>query len=381
MIGLLAVLTAGCGPKRLLPVRKPDAPPAASRSLPPPAVPPEPEIVAAKAEESADKPPRRPKTILAMSGGGSYGAFTAGVLNGWTKSNRRPEFDVVTGVSTGALIAPLAFLGPKYDDDLKEAYTEIRRRDVMPLRNVVTIPFKDSVASSAGLRKLVEDRLTEGMIQDIVAEHRKGRRLYVATTNLDTRKNVVWDLGAIAERDGKSARRLIVEILVASAAIPGVFPPVAIDIEVNGRKTTERHVDGGVTTPVFVPTSVFEHADTDAKLYVVVAGKYYAEEKEVRPRLLKVVTASGGAMMSAQTRRSVANLYHLSKAHNVQFHAIALRQDFAIEESKIDFEPAAMTKLFNEGVHLGVSGPKWETQPPDLGPGDDAEIRTGSRLK
>lgn len=393
LAGVLAATVVGCGPsatagpfRRLLgreklPSPPPDAP-RANRGTPPPTVPEDPPVVTAKAEEPVDlPPPRRPKSILALSGGGSYGAFTVGVLNGWTRTNQRPEFDVVTGVSTGALIAPLAFLGPKYDADLKQAYTEITRRDVIPVRNVVTIPFRDSLASSSGLRKLVEGKLTEDVIAAVAAEHRKGRRLYVATTNLDTRKQVVWDVGAIAAREGRDSRKLFIDVLVASAAVPALFPAVEIEVEVGGTRVIERHVDGGVTSPVFVPQTVFESADAGAKLYVILAGKMYAEPLQVRPRLVKVLTASGGALMASAARRCLANLYHVSRQHDVQFHSISLRQDFLIEESRIDFEPVAMSRLFVEGVQVGVAGPKWETQPPDFGPGEDGEIRTGSRLR
>jgi predicted acylesterase/phospholipase RssA len=351
----------------------PDSPPPQS----------DPVVRAAHQEAAEPTQARRPQNILALSGGGSYGAFSAGVLNGWTRTDKRPGFDVVTGVSTGALIAPFAFLGPKYDPDVKKAYTEIRQRDVFALRSVPTIPFRDAVASSSGLRRMVEAAVTDEIMAAVAAEHRKGRRLYVGTTQLNTKKAVVWDVGGIALQGGAEARRLVCDVMVASCAIPGVFPPVPIESE-KGRP--ELHVDGGVTATVFVPSQVLESArarsgDVAANLYVLVAGKYYPETAPVRPRLVGVLKASGGAMLRANYRKDVANLYLTSKLSGVKFHSLALRQDFGIEETSIDFDQATMNKLYVEGVKAGVDGPVWDVTPPDGGTGDADDIRTGPRRR
>jgi predicted acylesterase/phospholipase RssA len=378
---LLGTASVGCAQTRpFFPRRaQPKTPPAEVPETPP--APRPPVVRAAHSESAAPALARRPQNILALSGGGSYGAFTVGVLNGWTRTDRRPEFDVVTGVSTGALIAPYAFLGPKYDPELKKAYTELRQKDVLALRSVATIPFRDAVASSSGLRKMVESALTDEVVATVAAEHRKGRRLYVGTTQLDTRKTVVWDIGAIAAQGGADARRLVCDVMVASCSIPGVFPPVSIETE-TGRP--ELHVDCGVTATVFVPSQVLAAArakpgEEAANLYVVVAGKYYPEAGPVKPRLLGVLKASGWAMLRASYRKDVSNLYLASKLAGVTFHSLALRQDFEIEETSIDFDPATMHKLYVEGVKVGVGGPVWDTVPPDGGPGEPDDIRTGPR--
>jgi predicted acylesterase/phospholipase RssA len=373
---LLGSATAGCAQTRpFLPKR--EAPPSASVPEDPlPAAKAGP-VVPAGHTELAEQ---RPRTILALSGGGSYGAYTAGVLNGWSRTDKRPEFDVVTGVSTGALIAPFAFLGPKYDAELKRTYTEVRQKDVLTVRSWATVPFRDAVASPAPLRRLVEAGLTDEVVAAIAAEHKKGRRLYVGTTQLDTKKTVVWDVGAIAAQGGKEARRRIGDVLVASCSIPGVFPPVPLETDV-GR--TELHVDGGVTATVFVPSQVLEAArqakpgDPAADLYVIVAGKYYPETAPVRPRLVKVLKASGGALLRAQVRKDLANLYLLAKLAGVKYHSLALRQDFAIEETSLDFDQPTMSKLYAEGVKAGVDGPAWDLTPPEHAPGEADDIRTG----
>ncbi|HEY3788014.1 MAG TPA: patatin-like phospholipase family protein, partial [Urbifossiella sp.] len=148
---------------------------------------------------------RRPRNIVAFSGGGAYGAYSAGFLDGWTKAGTRPEFDVVTGISTGSLIAPLAFLGPEYDSRLGPLYTRVQAEDVFRVRTWILIPFKDSIATSLPLKNLIDSQISPALMEKIAAEHRKGRRLYVGTTNLDTRRLVVWDMGAIACRPSPEA--------------------------------------------------------------------------------------------------------------------------------------------------------------------------------
>jgi predicted acylesterase/phospholipase RssA len=329
-------------------------------------------------------PPRKPLNVLALSGGGSYGAYTAGILNGWTRSNKRPDFDVVTGISTGALIAPLAFLGPKHDDNLRRFYTEIGQADVLRVRVWATIPFRDSVALGTPLRAMIEANLTAEVFGEIAKEHAKGRRLYVATTNLETRRSVVWDLGAIASRNTDASRTLIRDVILASCSIPGVFPPVSLAVEVNGESKRELHVDGGVNGPVFVPPGVFEKAaDAEAgaaNLYVIIAGKFYPSEAKVQPRVLKVLGASGGAVIHSQIRRDVANLYHMAQLHGVNFHVSALRQDFLAHDNGIQFHPKEMHRLYVEGVRVGFDG-DWDATPPERSPGETPDIRTGTKLK
>ena len=379
LAGLSGAAVAGCGPARFLPRFAFSDPPVA-RAYPEP-TPPDP----VPAEPAA--PPREPKNILVLSGGGSHGAFTAGVLNGWTRTNHRPEFDVVTGVSTGALIAPIAFLGSEYDFELRKFYTEVWQHDIFTIRSWYTIPFRDAVATSAPLRRTVESGLSQDIIDRIAVEHRKGRRLYIATTRLDNRKTVVWDIGAIACRGG-NARDLILDLMIASCSIPGVLPPIPVRVVVDGVERVELHVDGGVTTNAFVPAEVLGAVNRTpggppVRLYVIVAGKMFAESAQVNRWLFGVVEASGAALLSAGTRRDVANLYHMAKLAGCEFRMVALRQDFPAEDNGagLDFDPNAMAPLFVEGVKVGFAGPTWESEPVERGPGEIGEIRTGVFLK
>ena len=335
--------------------------------------------------------PLKPRTILALSGGGMYGAYTAGVLNGWTKAGNRPTFDVVTGISTGALIAPLAFLGRDHDAHIEKMYTRIRRSDVYTYRSWATVPFRDAVASTAPLRIHVESTITEDVVLAIAAEHRKGRRLYVGTTNLDTKRFVTWDLGAVAAQGGKPARKLVIDIMVASCSVPGVFPPVPIEVELDGKRYTELHIDGGMTAPVFVPTTVLDAAaldptipvaaQTPATVYVVLAGKAFADPGPVHSKVLPVLGAGTTALMSAQARREVSNLYHICRLGGIHFQMTALGGDFPTPAGGLEFDRPEMNKLYEEGARIGSSGPLWWAAPPERGTGEIDRIRTGNRFQ
>ena len=196
--------------------------------------------------------PLPPVNFLAISGGSDNGAFGAGLLNGWTAAGNRPEFKIVTGVSTGSLIAPLAFLGPDYDDELKAAYTTISKKDIYEERGLLAAVFDDGMADSRPLLRLVERYVTPEVLTKIAAEYEKGRLLLVATTDLDARGAVIWNMTAIAASGDPGALDLFRKILVASASVPGVFPPVMIEVEANETKYQEMHVDGGAMAQVFL---------------------------------------------------------------------------------------------------------------------------------
>ena len=183
---------------------------------------------------------------LAISGGGSDGAYGAGVLTGWTEAGTRPEFAVVTGSSIGSLIAPFAFLGPRYDEEIRKNFTTIAAADIFEDR--VT---RDSLFDHWPLKRIIEQRVTAKLLSEIAAEHARGRRLLVATTNLDAGRRVLWNMGAIAARGDDKALKLFRDILLASCSIPGFFSPVGIEVEANGKRFEEMHNDGTLTAPFF----------------------------------------------------------------------------------------------------------------------------------
>ena len=188
---------------------------------------------------------------LAISGGGDNGAFTAGLLNGWTAAGTRPEFKLVTGISTGGLIAPFAFLGPKYDATLKEFYTTISPKDVIEPRSVIKGVLSDAMANNAPLWKLTRKSVTEELLKEIAVEYAKGRFVMIGTADIDARRAILWDMGKIATYGGPKALDLFVSVMIASASLPAAFPPVMIDVEADGKHYQEMHVDGGVMAQVF----------------------------------------------------------------------------------------------------------------------------------
>ncbi|MDB5310430.1 MAG: Patatin-like phospholipase [Gemmataceae bacterium] len=346
---------------------------------------------------------RRPRNILALSGGGAYGAYSAGFLNGWTKSGTRPELDVVTGISTGSLIAPFAFLGSDHDARLGQLYTRVQATDIFRIRAWVSIPFTDAVASSAPLRHLIETEISQELMERIAAEHRKGRRLYVGTTNLATRRLVIWDMGAIACRPCPEGCHLFRDVLLASCSVPGMFPPVPFEVEVDGKKVRELHADGGVTAQLFVPSHVFAAAAKAAaeevekaaprpgagvdctpqagNLYVVVAGKLYPDATPVKAKVLPVLGATTAAMLYAYCRADLSNLYGQARVAGLRYHLTALRGDFRTVEIAVDFDQKEMAKLFQEGFGQGSAGSAWMSGPPSISPGDGDSIRTGLKLR
>ena len=182
--------------------------------------------------------------LLALSGGGDNGAFGAGLLVGWTAHGDRPKFKIVTGVSTGSLIAPLAFLGPEYDAELTEVYTTIDQSNVFEKRFITAALLQNAMADTAPLYATISRYFDERKMARIAEEYDKGRLLVIQTTDLDAGRPVMWNIGAIARSGRPEALNLICHILLASASIPAAFPPVLFDVEANGAPYQEMHVDG-----------------------------------------------------------------------------------------------------------------------------------------
>lgn len=312
------------------------------------------------------------RNYLAVSGGGSNGAFGAGLLFGWTAAGTRPEFTVVTGVSTGSLIAPFAFLGPPYDALLKEAYTEISGEDVYEKKGILGIIGSESVADNTPLRRLVSRYVTDQMLVDIVREHKRGRRLLIGTTNLDAERPVVWDIGAIAMSGVAGRKQLIQDILVGSASIPGVFPPVNIKVSADGKTYDELHVDGGTSNQAFMFPSNFSlrQSDKDLKrsgmkrtLYVIRNGKVTPEYSTVKPKLASIVGKSISSLIKTQGIGDLYRMYSNAQRDGIAFRAIWIPESFTRKEPA-PFDPGYMRALFDLGYEMGRKGIPWEEQPP-----------------
>jgi predicted acylesterase/phospholipase RssA len=345
-----------------------------------------------KRKPTPDQLARR-RSILCLSGGGSYGAYSAGVLCGWSASgdrpgtNGRPNFRVVTGISTGALIAPYAFLGPHYDDHIRRFYTTVEDRDIYRLRPVRGL-LGTSLADNAPLAALVDRSVTPEIIREVAEEHRKGRRLYIGTTELEGGRFVAWDIGEIACRNQPDDRELIKQILLGSSAIPGFFPPSKIPVTVNGRTLVEEHGDGGASNaiffrPPFVPPEERQGESTDlagVDLYMLVAGKLYADAEPIRQRSIFIGTRSISTVLYAQTRGDLQRLYLLSLISGMNYHLSAIPTEFPAPSSGTEFDRRQMTAMFNEGFALAAAGAGWRGTPPGLEPGESTLQRSGTDL-
>lgn len=304
-----------------------------------------------------------PIAMLALSGGGAEGAFGAGVLVGWTRSGDRPEFQVVTGVSTGALIAPFAFLGSAWDAKLQDAFAGPYAKDVLAPAGLGVL-FGPSVYRGRPLEKLVDRYLDDALIAAVARENAKGRRLLIATTDLDRQETVIWNLGAIAAKGGPKARRLFRDVLVASASIPGVFPPKMIEVEAAGAHYSEMHVDGGVTAPFFSvppgalywtePSGVFHRA----RLFVIMNGRLEPIVQSTSVNTVAVLARSFDAIELTAAHTTLAETEDFCRRNGVELKAAAMPRD-VLSDGPFNFAVKSRRKLFDQGERLGESGEAW----------------------
>ncbi|MEA3303467.1 MAG: patatin-like phospholipase family protein [Pseudomonadota bacterium] len=313
----------------------------------------------------------KPHNYLAISGGGANGAFGAGLLAGWSAAGTRPQFTMVTGVSTGALTAPFAFLGSDYDDQLKEIYTTISTKDIANKRNVIAVALGDSLAHTEPLQKLLKKYITAEMVDDIATETKKGRRLFVGTVNLEAGRSVIWNIGFIAASNRSDKVELIHKILLASASIPIAFPPVSIPVEHNGTLYDELHVDGGTGSQVFVYPAAIDWRKIKRVLRVKGKPNVYVIRNSfldpnylgMKRNLLPIGMRTIDSLIRTQGIGDLYQIYALTERDGNVFNLAYIPPDFT-EESKEEFDPVYMTKLFERGYQMGVDGYPWKKAPP-----------------
>lgn len=312
------------------------------------------------------------RSFLAISGGGDDGAYGAGLLIGWSARGDRPEFSVVTGVSTGALSAPFVFLGPEYDDQLKRMYTETSADDIFESRSFMAAVADDAMVDSTPLRNKIAGFVNRRMVQRFAEEYGKGRILLILTTNLDQGRAVIWNIGAIAASGHPRSRELIVNILLASAAIPGVFPPVMINITVDGRSYQEMHVDGGTVAQAFLYPPSFslkaklkELGVKNAKpvAYIIRNARLYRPEENVERRTLKIAHQAISTMTASSGVNDLYRMYLTTKRDGVQFNLAYIEDDFHLAY-KGPFDKAYMNSLYEHGYQVGIAGYQWHKTPP-----------------
>jgi predicted patatin/cPLA2 family phospholipase len=329
-------------------------------------------------EQIREKDPEakyKPIDYLTISGGGANGAFGTGLLVGWTAAGNRPDFWIVTGISTGALIAPFAFLGPEYDAKLKKLYTTTSTKDILKKRSLFSILTADSAADTKPLRKILEEVIDVKMLEDIVAEHDKGRRLFIGTTNLDAKRSVIWSIGVIAKSGAPNALQLVRDILLASASIPGAFTPVYIEVEANGRRYDEIHVDGGTSSQVFLyPASLDMRWGMrqigfkgKSRIYVIRNSRIEPDWETVKPKIVPILGNTVDTLIRTQGIGDLYRIYLGAQRDGIDYNLAFIPSDFE-EKPKEAFDPVYMGKLFDLGYQMAQNGYPWEKAPPGFEP-------------
>jgi len=313
----------------------------------------------------------KPHNYLAISGGGANGAFGAGIFSGWTANGTRPEFSMVTGVSTGALTAPFVFLGPEYDETLKQVYTTTSTADIAEERSFIVAVLGDSMSDTKPLQQLIAKYINDDVVAAIAKEHRKGRRLFVGTVNLDAGRSVIWNLGAIANSNHPDKGFLLREVLRASAAIPIAFPPVIFHVQANGEQYDELHVDGGTGAQVFVyPAAVNWRIITEKlkvrgqpKVYVMRNAFIEPDYQGVNRSVMPIASRTIDSLIRTQGIGDIYQIYALCKRDGNDFNLAYIPTDFN-EKPTEGFDPIYMNKLFKLGYKMGLEGYQWRKVPP-----------------
>jgi len=331
-------------------------------------------------EKAANHGKLEPVTYgLALSGGGQDGAFGAGILCGWSQAGTRPQFKLVTGISTGALMAPFAFLGPAYDHTLKEAYTTISDKDIYKahkplaiLLSVVNVKPLPALTENKPMEELVARLVDDKVLAEVAQEHRKGRRLLIGTTQMDAQRLVIWNMGAIANSGNPKALELFRKIMVASASIPAFFPPQNFEVEAGAGRYREMHGDGGVMTEVMLYENAIKPfsiaGQRDRKLYIIRNEQVYPQWKKVKPRLKDIASRAVDSLLKSQGIGDLYRLYTYAKRDDLDYHLAFIPKDFTMKSTS-EFDTAYMNALFQVGYNMACCGYPWTKYPPDFNPG------------
>lgn len=334
--------------------------------------------------------------VLALSGGGDDGAYGAGFLCGLKHQNKLPRFKLVTGISTGAMIAPFAFVGDDHCFEIiSNLYTTIKPVQIFKFKSPFKLFRTDSVAQTKPLKKMLDKYVDEDLVRKIAIEHQKGKRLYIQTTSLDAQRPVIWDIGAIATNAiggnisnaiSESKIQLIRNIMLASAAIPVFFPPVYIEtafstniyaskseVEKTMPVFPEMHVDGGVANQIFVTGGVLDLQEVKKRIdrdnrrlnvYVIRNGKLHPEPKLVQPALIKIATRSSTTITKYDAAADIFRISTLVKTLGGNFYLQFIPGDFNREPKRM-FDTDYMRTLFLLGCQRAYSDPPWLNSLPE----------------
>ena len=326
---------------------------------------------------------------LSLSGGGARGAFGAGYIYGWTQMGTRPRFKLVTGISTGALVAPIAFLGPEYNEELKQIFTNITAKDVFRVRNVVSWLWNESFADTDPLHKLIKDHIDDDKLKATAQAHSQGSRLYIGTTNLDAQCLTVWNMGAIAQSEHPDALKLFQDILLASASIPSLFPPVLFDVETGGEKYDEMHVDGETTTGVFFYPNMVDLQMARKMVFgentplppvvahIICNGKLSSSPGQIPRSLLQITRRALATINKAHGREHMYHLFNVLQRNQYDLNYIGIPEDCVLPDNKPAFDKDEMNRLFNLGFDMARSGYAWHKYPPGLQESHQTDLKAG----
>ncbi|MEE9314549.1 MAG: patatin-like phospholipase family protein [Rhizobiaceae bacterium] len=305
--------------------------------------------------------------ILALSSGGAYGAYGVGILNGWSERGTRPEFDIVTGVSTGALMSVFAFLGPQYDGILRHLYTDVKADDIFISRGIKGL-FSDSLYDNTPLKKQIEKYVTANLLRQIATEHAKGRRLYIATTNLDAGASVIWDMGKIASGGRASPVQHFQKILRASSAVPGFFPPVYIKPQ-RGVQLRQAHVDGGVKSPLLVSDFLFRSKAKKRRLFII-ANDSIAQRDAYAAVDGNLPSIARKTILTLTKELLIQNVYRgyvRAKNSGTQFNLTSVPDKLGLNTKSLSFDRKTLDGLYQAGRNRALSDTPWLHKPVGIG--------------
>jgi len=310
--------------------------------------------------------------ILAISGGGSHGAYGCGVLNGWKDSGDMPKFDVVTGISTGSIISTFIFLGGKNIDKISKIYTSISTSDIY-YYNFFKLFGGSSITSTEPLKDMLKKFITQEVLDKVAIEYKAGRRLYVGTTNLDNGNLIVWDMTAIAASNHKDKLQLYRDIIYASSAIPVLFDPQYFKVNYKNKEYYQMHVDGGINSYVFMigmydnwnkVLGIKNDVKLDISLYIL-ANRQYRYKKQNQPvsgdGIISILIAVTKNSVDLNYDRSIYRIYKACEKKGYNFYYTGIEDDIILKYLPHQFNTKEMKKLFKDGYDKGRNGISWQT--------------------
>ncbi len=310
---------------------------------------------------------------LALSGGAEDGAFGAGLLYGWSKTGKRPKFELVSGISTGAIIAPYAFLGSRYDEQLKHLFTTFSADRIFRIRRPLRVFFSGlSIVDTEPFRLSLKRNITKEMFNEIALEHRKGRRLLIGTTHLDAERPMIWDIGELANSGNPNGLDIFRDIILASAAVPGLFPPVAFKVRANNKIYKELHVDGGVTSQVFIYPAKLDLSklgfgyDRPVKrnLYIIRNTKITPQYEAISPGIFSIAKRSITTLIKSQGIGDLFKLHAIAKRDNMNYNLAYIPPGFTLKTKEV-FDKEYMKALFDYAYKLARNSYPWQHMPPN----------------